>query len=382
MTTKTHLPGRQAFVAVVLGCLVTLVASSCTSLGGGAAGDGERGEKRVAYLQNTLDPIPLVMSWPVTPVPEKVTGICIDGDLVYSQGAKNSIYASTLSDGMLQWAYRGFDAPLDLQPVHNSYASVLVSQGDMVAIEHLTGRPMWVRRLEIATTSEPAISESHLYVGSHSRNLQAYNLADGRGDWFRRVRRSYVTAAPVVHEPRVFFAAENGNVYSIDGASGDSGASEGILHTAKDAIVADLYVHGDHVYVASQDHNLYCIDRLSGKIVWTFIALTPLSTGALSGGGLVYVRSADGVMHAIDEMTGEERWMVPDVERFVAAVAGDSYLLRGKRTLLRIDIATGEEMGRVRLDAWDYIPSNPEGDQLVLGTRDGYVFALEELRIR
>ena len=61
------------------------------------------------------------------------------------------------------------------------------------------------------------------------------------------------------------------------------------------------------------------------------------------------------------------------------SIDGDAYLLGNNRTLHRVDTETGETMGKIGLGAWSFVPSNPEGDALILGSADGYVLALEKL---
>lgn len=369
---------RTVFQTTVASLALCLIAG-CSSLEG--ARNGEQVEQRVAQLQRTVQTIPLVHSWPVTPMPEGIKSLYLEDGWVYAQGRSNAVYGMTVERGLLEFAYSGIDAPLDMPPVNNSTASYFASGNELTAISHVTGRPMWKADLEAALTSEGSVSETHFYAGTFRRTLQSYNLADGRPDWFWRVGDSYVSARATYHEPRVFFASESGTVFSLDGGSGQGGSSGGILLECKDAVLGDIYVNRDNIYVASHDQNLYCVDRLSGKIRWQFTAKVPLSRGAMSDDGVCYVRSDDGVMHAVSEASGEELWNIPSIERFIVTVDGDAYLLRGARTLLRIDAETGEQLGSVRLDSFPFVPSNPEGEQLVLGSRDGYVFALRPLAL-
>jgi outer membrane protein assembly factor BamB len=363
--------------------LSAVICAGCTSMDsglfGGGGNDGMRVEKRADHLLERLAPLPLVAAWPVTPVPERIDALWVADGWGYAQGRSNTVYAIDLDTGILQWAYGDLDADLDTAPVRNATASYLLSQNRLTAISHLTGRVMWRRDAEIPISSPLEVSTSHVYAGTYLRTLQAWNLVDGRADWYWRLGNSTCTSAPSYAEPRVFVAAEDGAVYSLDASSGEGGLGEGALLKAKSGITGDVHVSGDNVYVASHDRNLYCLDRVSGKIRWTWIAETSLSQGALADDGLVYVRDDAGVLHALSETDGEHQWAVPRAERLVVAIDGDSYLIRADRVLLRIDSATGEELGRLRLDDWPHVPSTPGTDHLVLGTRDGYVFALEEL---
>ena len=367
---------------LTIGWLLALGAvllSGCDSL---LLSKGERQEKRVAYLQESLSPVPLVMSWPVTPVPEPITAVHVDEGWYYAEGQTHAIYAFTLDDGILQWVYRGFSGPLDTPPVHNQSSTFLVSQERCVAVDHLTGRPYWRTDLGGASTSPVEASETHLYAGTYARNLQAYNTADGHWDWFISLGSGVVSSRPVYVEPRVFFATEGGALYSLNAGTGEATGATGVILQTQGAVVGDLWVNGDNVYVPSWDGTLYCVDRLAGKTRWEYQAVVPLSQGALTGGGLVYLRADNGIMYAFDEASGGLAWQIPDVERHLAVVDGNAYFLRGQRTILRVDPATGEVLGQLRLDGWDFFPSNPEGSKLVLATRDGYIYSLERLELR
>lgn len=117
-------------------------------------------------------------------------------------------------------------------------------------------------------------------------------------------------------------------------------------------VIGSPTVADDVVYVASGDGGLYAIDLLTGVERWRRELGAPSHSTPAVAGSLVYAVTRDGRIQAVDRDTGRRVWEVatgPDVP-----------------------LAWGHESG-------DIYTSSPtlSGDLLVVGSGDGYVYALD-----
>lgn len=164
--------------------------------------------------------------------------------------------------------------------------------------------------------------------GSDDGNVYSVDAASGRQRWMMRTGGP-VASTPAVAGGKVFVVSDDGRLYALDAASGEllwKFATEGErlfeargLHgfqprTQTFADMFDVYrsspvVAGGTVFFGSGDGHVYAVDAASGALRWKFRTGDVVHASPAVANGLVYVGSWDGRFYALDERTGEQRWM-------------------------------------------------------------------------
>ncbi|MBI2300240.1 MAG: PQQ-binding-like beta-propeller repeat protein [Armatimonadetes bacterium] len=140
-----------------------------------------------------------------------------------------------------------------------------------------------------------------------------------------------------------------------------------------------LALDARHVYAAAQDGDLYALDRATGAIRWRFATLAECVAGPCVDPSGVYVAATDGVVYALDP-AGGERWRYDGGRPFVAPPIRYGELLVAPAvdgTVHAVEAATGRL--RWQVQAADYTIETavcPAGDRLVVGAWDTFVRGL------
>ena len=104
-------------------------------------------------------------------------------------------------------------------------------------------------------SSTPVVANGVLYIGSHGRELLAFDAETGEPLW------EYATDAPVL---------------------------------------ASASVAGDTVYVGDADGNLYAVDDETGKLSWRFKTGARIDAAPVIANGVLFLTSRDGTLYAIE----------------------------------------------------------------------------------
>ena len=221
--------------------------------------------------------------------------------------------------------------------------------------------------------SSPAIVTSTAYVGSTDGNFYAVNLATGDQKW-KFATEARITSSPAVERGTVYFSSYDGKFYALDADTGKlkwkfQTAGEhrfaakhlhGSLPEAEtmpdpfDFYLSSPTLSGDAVYFGSGDGNVYSLDAASGKLNWKFTTGDVVHASPAVADRTVYVGSWDSYFYAIDTATGKEKWRFktgvdPDIHNQVgiqssaAVVDGIVYFGCRDSNFYALDAATGEK---------------------------------------
>ncbi len=171
----------------------------------------------------------------------------------------------TASPLYLQWAYSfGERVEVEAQPV--TAAGVIyqgVMNGEMHAINALTGKAIWIVRPGGPIAHTAAVVDGRVIFGSLDGKIYALNASNGNLLW------SFKTGAPVVSAPAVvegtvYIGSNDFNLYALDAASGAER-----WHASTDGpVVSSPAVAGGRVYFGSEDLKARAVDASSGALVW------------------------------------------------------------------------------------------------------------------
>jgi outer membrane protein assembly factor BamB len=174
----------------------------------------------------------------------------------------------------------------------------------------------------------------------------------------------------------VYFLNKNTGTLLADFESGDDTDSSPLI----DPSTGEVYI-GKSRDFTSQPGGLYKLG-LDGKQHWFFpVGATGIYSSAAFYRGTVLVTADDGYLYAIHKHNGTEAWKAPMPANSWSSpvVIGDRVLTADYAGALALfDAASGKRLWQKRLPT--YIVSTPavwEG-VIVVGCRDGYIYALKE----
>ncbi len=178
---------------------------------------------------------------------------------------RTSATTDTSGPQFLQWAYAfGERVEVEAQPVLAGgvlYQGVM--NGEMHAIDALTGKPRWVAQPGGPIAHTAAVADGRVVFGSLDGSVYALSAADGSLMW-KFSTGGPVVCAPVLDGGRVFIGSTDGILYALDAASG---AAAWTLVTGGPVTGAPALADG-RVYFGSEDMHARAVDARTGKLVW------------------------------------------------------------------------------------------------------------------
>lgn len=296
-------------------------------------------------------------------------------------------------------------------PVWHDGAVVFGSDdGNVYAVDALSGRQRWMHRTDGPVASSPAVADGRIFVLSYDGRLHALNATSGELLWKfategeRRFEarglhgmqpRSQTFAdmfdvflsSPAVVDGLVYFGSGDGHVYAVDAATG---ALRWKFRTGN-VVHASPAVADGRIFVGSWDGKFYALDARTGAPVWVFQGgVDPLmhnqqgfqSSPAVAG-GVVYTGSRDAHVYALDARSGAERWRFSTGASWVnsspAVADGRIYFATSDSALYHVvDATSGAALQQHSTQA--YVFSSPvlAGDVVLLGVLNGVLQARDK----
>lgn len=229
----------------------------------------------------------------------------------------------------------------------------------------------------------PLAHAGMVYLGHDELGMKAYSLKSGRLIWHAEEKQRY-HAAPVAYEDQIIYGTVEGRVVSRHSMTGeveyeiDLGSS----------IESQGVVSGGRLLFHLRNHQLFCLDVETGKILWAYKRAVPyLTTLQRVSRPLVYDKKvflgfADGYAAAFSLEDGLLLWerrlatgtKFVDVDTDPIIVDGQLYMGPYTNTYSILDPKTGNILHR--LNRTLSRAALPAGDNLILGTQEGRVIAV------
>ena len=289
-------------------------------------------------------------------------------------------------------------------PIHKDGVIYFGSDdGNVYAVDAADGRQLWKRRTGGPIAATPALAGDLVYVGSYDGNFYALEAKSGATRWKfatggeRRFEAKNLhgmlpknqtiadpfdifLSSPVVVGGSVFFGSGDGNVYSLDAASG---ALNWKFETG-DVVHASPAVADGVVYFGSWDSYFYAVDARTGVQKWRFHGgedpLIHNQVGFQSSpavvNGVVYTGCRDSKLYAIEAATGREKWHFDAAGSWVisspAVVQGKVIFGTSDSSLyLVLDAETGRELVRQQDKAFFFSSPTVAGNTVYIGVLNG-----------
>ncbi|MDI6783124.1 MAG: PQQ-binding-like beta-propeller repeat protein [bacterium] len=170
----------------------------------------------------------------------------------------------------------------------------------------LAEQSSFVSRISDGLQFPPAVGEGKLFYGTEPGELYALDAITGKTLWRKKVNGSIV-GSPAYAEGYIYVSSTDGGIYCF---SARSGKPKWKFQTSG-AITASPRVADGILYLGSGDYNFYALDSKTGKLKWKFQCGNFISSRALVNQDKVYFGSWDGNAYCLDAYTGATGWVNP-----------------------------------------------------------------------
>ena len=298
----------------------------------------------------------------------------VNNGTVYIGSMDGNLYAVDALTGVKKWQFATGDAVLGTPTVVNSVVFFASWDKKLYALDAETGAKKWESNPATVALLQPfaapMVSNGMLYYGGE-HFLYALDAATGAKKWEFRNDEVY----PWQASPTVV----NGIVYaSIRGSSGGKSG----LH-ALDAATGTLKWHQPGIgisesspavaegllYAGSEFNGFMAFDAQTGAVKWTFASGLITNSSPTVANGTVYVGASalthtnNDKLYAIDAKTGVKKWEFntldggPDYSSPIVA-SGMVYIGAGS-TLYAVDAVSGVKKWEAKPEANNLIVSGP-----------------------
>jgi outer membrane protein assembly factor BamB len=272
---------------------------------------------------------------------------------IYFSTDKGLLYCLEGASRQVLWTYTG-PSPFGCPPALDADSIFIWDQENTFYALDLSGRVLWTKQLQEALSSEIAVDQGHVYIGSSEGILSALDPLSGNILWQFKAGGA-LEARPVFWGSRIILGCTDGKIYRLD----QKGAGRVVFDLGSPVTVAPL-IDGDRLYVGTEDFAFRCLDLTSMKAAWKIKAGGKILVAPRSDEKRVFVLSSNSVVCALDKKGGDILWwqIIPARSSYDFGFDGQDILVTTfSSVLLALDRKSGKENGR--FDIKFEIKSNP-----------------------
>lgn len=220
--------------------------------------------------------------------------------------------------------------------------------------------------------ASPVIAEGRVLVGTLGGQFVAIDLETGKELWAFKPEGP-VGAPAAAFDGMVFFGDQDGFIYGLDAATGEEKwryETWGKIEGGVNILVSKT--DGARIFVGSQDNSLYCLDAKTGELKWSYetgnyIVSTP-SIVESAGEPALCFGGCDSLLHILPVTGDDTKKREVEIGAYVANSSavrdGICYIAQNGGEIVAVDIASGEEVWRVKTGA-EYTASPAVGENLL-----------------
>jgi outer membrane protein assembly factor BamB len=314
-------------------------------------------------------------------------------DVLYVGSADGNLYALDALTGHERWRFLAGTGIASSPAVVDG--TVYVGAGDTfshafaAAIDAATGHERWRLDVDGPVVSAPLVADGAVYLGTNAGELYAIDATTGDLRW-QFTAGGTIWAAPSYADGTVFVGSWDTNVYAIDAATGVERwrfAAGGPIWAAPPVVDGVVYVASRGDDMVQRPFRLIALDAADGTKRWQVdlphsnLLTPPTSQNSVAVGGGIVLYMHSFVLHASDAQTGTERWQaqVPVPTRlFEQPVAGDGLVVfpGAKGMLVAVDSVSGATKWQLTLGTADLSWPVIAGGMVYVGAADGVLYAL------
>ena len=247
-----------------------------------------------------------------------------DGSRIYAASQDGNVLALDAITGKERWKTE-LDIELSAGPATNEGVVVVASRdGYIIVLDAATGIEQWRTYIAGETLAHPLIKDDSIVVQTIDNRLRALSRFDGRQQWSIEQTAPVLTmrgaTSPLLAGSLVVAGFDNGRLIAVNASTGDvewdsmlalpSGRSD--LDRLSD-IDGAIALVGQDIYAAGYQGRIAAVAAESGQILWSREISTHV--GVSADWNSVYTARDDGEIIALARRTGTETWRNDDLLR-------------------------------------------------------------------
>ena len=315
-------------------------------------------------------------------------GTAVSGVRIFTASSKGVITAIHKNDGHILW-----QTPTGLSNITGPGASdsiVVVGSrsGDIVALWQESGAIRWRRNVTGEILAPPAVGHGYVIVKTVDGTIRALSASDGSVRWsYKQIEPSLIlrgSSSPLIHDRHLFVGFANGKFANLSLGDGDLiwqhtiAEPEGAFAIERMIdIDADPIVFGHKVYAATYQGQIISLDWASGQTRWSHQLSS--YTGMATNGDIVAVSDAKSHVWSFNAGSGEVNWRQSKLEaRRVTgpAIMGNTIVVGDTDGYLHwLSQRDGHFVARDYVGASLYATPIVENNVLYALTKNGYLVA-------
>lgn len=205
---------------------------------------------------------------------------------VYFGSGDGNIYALDALSGALKWKHATGDVVHASPAIANNTVYIGSWDSYFYALDAATGEEKWRFKTgedpdshnQVGIQSSAAVVDGVAYFGCRDSNLYAVDAQTGKQKWSFNNKGSWVIGSPAVNAGTVYFAtSDTGMFHALNAQTGAEVFSLEFKHWP---LFSSPAVAGNMVYIGSHEGKLFAIDVTARKTAWTFATEGSAQNGA------------------------------------------------------------------------------------------------------
>jgi eukaryotic-like serine/threonine-protein kinase len=352
--------------------------------------------------------IAIVLVGMITPV----FGLAKDSERFRGSVRHPGIYLTKplLTEGHVKWKFSTKGQVISSPAIVNKVLYIGSADHRLYAIDIRSGAKIWEFKTGSGVASSPAVANGLVYFSSYDGNVYAVEAVGGKQRWKfetggeRRYAATHLNgsqpakevmpdpfdvylSSPLVWESAVYFGSGDGNVYSLEAATGKLNWK----FKTGDVVHATPVMADGALFVGSWDSYFYALDAATGREKWRFKTgedpdihnQVGIQSSAVVDDGIVYFGCRDSNLYAVDATTGKQKWSYNNKGSWVIASPlvdnGTLYFATSDSGMFHaVDAKTGTEQFSLAFGRWPTFSSpSLSGEVLYFGSLSGKLFAVD-----
>jgi len=262
----------------------------------------------------------------------------VDGDTAFFASYDGNFYAVDTRTGKKKWSFKTagerrfaarhlhgsvpmaetmpdpFDFFLSSPSVVNGIVYFGSGDGNVYALDEVTGTLKWKFQTGDVVHASPAIADGTLFIGSWDSYFYALDTVTGKEKWRFKTGEDHdiynqvgIQSSAAVMDGTVYFGCRDSNLYALDAATG---TKKWAFNNKGSWVIGSPAVKDGKVYFATSDTSmLYAVDAKSGTALFSIkYNRWPLFSSPAIAGNMLYVGSHEGKLMAVDLASQKTAW--------------------------------------------------------------------------
>lgn len=278
-----------------------------------------------------------------------------------------------------------FDVYLSSPAVWSGAVYFGSGDGNVYALDALTGALKWKFHTGDVVHASPAIADGKLYIGSWDSYFYALDVATGKQLWRFKTgedpdihNQVGIQSSATAADGLVYFGCRDSKFYALDAATGKQ---RWVFPNKGSWVITSPVVHAAKVYFATSDTALlHILDAQTGAAIDTLKFQWPVFSSPSIAGNTLYVAAQNGKLMAIDLITRKPLWVFQseDSRRNLAGLSKPDGSPKYEAAFIS-NFYDDMLVGIGKMHTVGTILSSPviSGNVVYIGSADGNLYALQ-----